>query len=263
MSAGFVTVYQTTDPIQAQMLTDVLVQEGLDARLLGTRNAPLLGVGQNIIRLRIEVPESQVAAAAALVEAWETAPPLAEDADVGAAAYDDEDSDDDADDADDERARVSPILAGGIAFLIPGAAHIYARRPWTGAALLAGLVLALVGMGGGRVEASASAVVLFGIVAYDLIGGQIAVRSFNRGIRLGFWRQLAVGAGALAVIGGAAAVIAPRVAFRRTRTPVEEQTSDHDRLRRRLDDIELDSRVGNFPFPVAPLSGQSSVPAGK
>src|SRR5262245_48004052 len=83
MTAGFVTVYQTTDPIQAEMLADVLLQERVDARLLGTRNASLLGVGQNIVRLRIEVPESQVAQAVAVVEAWETAPPLGEDADVG------------------------------------------------------------------------------------------------------------------------------------------------------------------------------------
>ncbi len=280
MTAGFVTVYETTDSIQAEMLADVLVQEGLDARLLGTRNAPLLGVGQSIIRLRIEVPEHQVAAAAAVVEAWETAPPLADDADVGAgedhvaagagAAYEDaaaaaayERAAGEAaaaGEAEGDRPRVSPILAGGVAFLLPGAAHFYTRRPWTGACLAAGMVMAMIGLGGDRVEASAAAIGLLGLVVYDIVGGQFAARAFNRGVRPSFWRQLALGAGALVVVGGVAVIVAPRLPQRRARAPLYESDAQqqHEMLRLRLEEMEKDQRIHSFPFPVAPLAGESA-----
>ncbi len=60
-------IYRSGDPMQAQMIAESLLEAGFDARLLGTRNAALLGVGQMLFEQRIEVPEAQAEAAAALV----------------------------------------------------------------------------------------------------------------------------------------------------------------------------------------------------
>ena len=51
------------------MIAETLLDEGLDARLLGTQNAALLGAGQCIFEQRIEVPETQAERALELIEA--------------------------------------------------------------------------------------------------------------------------------------------------------------------------------------------------
>jgi len=65
----FVVVFRGGDPIRAEMLLETLLDEGLDARALGTRNAALLGAGQHIFEQRIEVPQPQAARAGSLIDA--------------------------------------------------------------------------------------------------------------------------------------------------------------------------------------------------
>jgi hypothetical protein len=67
--APMVAVLRTSDPMQAQMITETLLEEGLDARLFGTQNAALLGAGQYIFEQRVEVPETQAERALELIEA--------------------------------------------------------------------------------------------------------------------------------------------------------------------------------------------------
>ena len=54
-----VAVWRGYDPVQAELIEDVLAAEGLSPRLIGTRNAPLIGVGQHILGLRVEVPADE------------------------------------------------------------------------------------------------------------------------------------------------------------------------------------------------------------
>src|SRR5688572_6521463 len=117
---AFVTVYRTADPVRAEMLADVLRQEGLVARVIGTRNGALIGVAQGVLALRIEVPAQQASEAAAALEAYDQAAEAAVEGEAGAP------EDDEPSVATGSRdGRRSAILAAGAAFVCPGGAHVY------------------------------------------------------------------------------------------------------------------------------------------
>lgn len=212
----FVAILRTSDPIQTQMIVEALLDEGYDARAIGTQNAALLGAGQNIFEQRIEVPEPQAEAAGALAMALleqETLEELAgssddAEADEAGAAEADEDADDE--DADDEEgpAPLSPRrrgIAAGLAFIFPGASHYYARHPWTGmfltATFFAGLMLSA------REPLRSTAVLLAGAPLLDLVAGQLAVGATNRGAPRSTLFQLVQGAAMAAALGLLAAVL--------------------------------------------------------
>ncbi len=52
----FVTVFRTRDPVELEAVEGYLAAHGIPTRALGTRNAALIGAGQHIFGLRIEVP---------------------------------------------------------------------------------------------------------------------------------------------------------------------------------------------------------------
>ena len=70
MSESYVIVHRSFDPIQADHLGDILRDAGIAARVLGTRSAALVGVGQNIMQVHIEVPASQAGQATDVLEAY-------------------------------------------------------------------------------------------------------------------------------------------------------------------------------------------------
>ena len=65
----FVVVYEGSDPIEARMLTDVLIGEGIVARKIGTENAALLGAGQHIFKQTIEVRTTDAERARQIIDA--------------------------------------------------------------------------------------------------------------------------------------------------------------------------------------------------
>lgn len=76
-NAEFVVVVRPVDAIEGEMMLQVLRDHDIECRLLGTRNAALIGVGPQATPLRIEVPTTQVKAARALLA--ELRPPRGED----------------------------------------------------------------------------------------------------------------------------------------------------------------------------------------
>jgi hypothetical protein len=206
-----VTVYRGTDPIQAQILKDLLLENGFDARLLGTRNASLLGAGQLIFQQRIEVPAFQAQEAEALVEAFQ----------VGGEGElegfpDPETDDDDTDEGDPEPAEEEPseprpvgksrVLAAGIVWVLPGASHLYARRPWTAGCLLACFVVGMMTALNFGTE-MAGAALMVGALLGDLVGGQLAVAAFNRGRTVSLLGQLLQGALIAAILASMALLV--------------------------------------------------------
>jgi hypothetical protein len=63
-------LYEVHNPVEADILADLLASHEVDARVLGSRDGNLIGVGQNILAIRIEVPVSQREAAAEVLEAF-------------------------------------------------------------------------------------------------------------------------------------------------------------------------------------------------
>jgi len=79
-----------------------------------------------------------------------------------------------------------PMLAG-VAFLVPGCGHFYARRAWTGLVMATGIVCtyyAAMGSGarGGRSEGEFGFAVFIALFLCDAIGGVLACRAENRDV---------------------------------------------------------------------------------
>jgi Putative prokaryotic signal transducing protein len=203
MSERSAVVFRTKDPVEGEILVDLLRREGLSARLLGTRNAALLGVAANVFDLKIEVPDEDAEEAAEVIDAYvkgERAPPDERDPA--------EKDLDDADPADEEPPRRSAIIAGGAALLVPGGGHFYARRIITGLVLVVGYVVAFAALANGhRVESTCGALIIAFLVAADFIGGQRAVRAYNRGARPGVVRELGAGVLLVALAIGAGVLV--------------------------------------------------------
>ena len=75
----FETVWRGYDAAEGQMLEEMLRQEGFTARLIGTRTAALIGVGQFTAELRLEVPSESAKEVAAVLEEFVNADIVAED----------------------------------------------------------------------------------------------------------------------------------------------------------------------------------------
>jgi hypothetical protein len=230
MADAFETVHTTFDRLEGEMIAEVLVRDGIDARLIGTTNAALIGAAPHILRLRIEVPRPAAAAARDLIAGLLAAAPTAldddddatdaTDATDAAAAADAAAATDatsatsaeeptaaaDPNETPEEEAAASdagepaaarhprrPLLAAGAAFVIPGGSHVYARHPWSGLVLAGGYLLALgVLLAGARHHAvvAAGGLTLAALLTADLVAGQLAVRRANLGLRASRSRQL-------------------------------------------------------------------------
>src|SRR5205823_2190150 len=67
--AGYVTVHRSYDPLFAEMLGDLLRQEGIDARVLGSQASSLFGAAQSFLQTRIDVPADDASRSAELIAA--------------------------------------------------------------------------------------------------------------------------------------------------------------------------------------------------
>ena len=75
----FESVWQGYDAAQGEMLEELLRQEGFVPRLIGTRTAALIGVGQFTASLRIEVPADTADEARQVLDEFYNAPPEMDD----------------------------------------------------------------------------------------------------------------------------------------------------------------------------------------
>ncbi|HKE18858.1 MAG TPA: DUF2007 domain-containing protein [Kofleriaceae bacterium] len=224
MPGRFVIVHRTYDPMQADMLRDLLGEAGVPVRVTGTRSGAIIGVAQNILEVTLAVPESQAGQATDFLEAFfstggdgaaaDSASALpGRDAD-GAAPEDDDGEDDDGEDAAAGRAQpLRPLLAAGSAFLTFGVGHLYARRPATALALLLGQLVAmgLLLIGDSWYAWTVGLTALGAIVGCDIVGSMLAARAHEKGVRRGRAWQAAIG---LAYVAGAlllAHTVGPRL----------------------------------------------------
>ena len=216
MPGRFVIVHRTYDPLQADMLRDLLGDAGVPVRVTGTRSGAIIGAAQNILEVTLAVPESQAGEATDFLEAFfstsgdgavaDSASALPGDA-VEAAGEDDGGEDDGGEDDDDDDAAaraqpLRPLLAAGSAFLTFGVGHLYARRPATAVALLLGqlVAMALLIIGDSWYAWTVGLTALGAIVGCDIVGSMLAVRAHEKGVRRGRAWQAAIG---LAYVAGA------------------------------------------------------------
>jgi hypothetical protein len=132
---AFETVLVTTDQAVGEMLVETLRAEGIAARLLRV-NAALVGAGPQVFQTQVQVPAPFAARARELVGELEhvgTLEAFSEGRGPGI-------GEPEGPPAPSPR---RPMLGAGIAFLLPGGGHLYARRPWTAIVLEVGLVACL------------------------------------------------------------------------------------------------------------------------
>lgn len=229
MIEKYVIIHRTHDPFQADLLGDLLRENGIAARVLGTRHGAAIGVGQNILEQHIEVPQSQAGEATDFLESYfESDGASLLDEQIG---LDEEPEDEPAARAGGAEPAVPlrPLFAGAATSLLFGGSHLYARRPWTALVLAAGQVLALANLRSMQWHTVATGLVMFLIILLtDLCGGQVAVRSYNRaigrdmgpgnvradmahGVRVSPVRQLALGVVLVALAGTVGALVGPHM----------------------------------------------------
>ncbi len=213
MSERFVIVHRTYDPLQADLLGDLLRDAGMAARVTGTRSGAAIGVAQNILEVHIAVPEAQAGEATDFLEAYFAGEGS------GESSPDDPEVDGE-DDADEEEGAgagerpLRPLFAAGSAFITFGVGHLYARRPWTAAALAAGQVVAIYFLVAGQRwdDWTIGATMLVSCIAIDLVGSIVAVRSYNAGVRRGGLFQTGVGLAYASAAMGLALAVGPALA---------------------------------------------------
>ena len=214
--AGYVTVHRTYDPLVAEMLGDLLRQEDIDARVLGTQASAIFGAAQNFLQVRIDVPGADATRASEIIAAMLKSGEEAAESAVDAGEPD----------SPEAAALRPPIIAPevqapphlswvralGIAPLIPGGGHFVARRALVGAAVLIAQLVAVASMiTGSTTDATAGALWAVGLLIFDAVGGVLAVRAYNRGERPGQLRQTVTAMAALFGIGAVGVAIAPKV----------------------------------------------------
>ena len=229
-SLAYIPIYRDSDPVQAQMLAEALADDGFAVRLIGSQNASLLGAGQHIFEQRIEVLEPQAEEAqsqiAALLGAGEA---LAVDGAADAQAWSSEaegsgsEGEGEAEGSGDEedgaqrnevarslglRLPVRPrarALAAGIAFVFPGAAHLYVGRAFVGL-----WMTTIFALGAWRALAAmqpSALVPLVGAVLFDLVGAQLAINPANCGVPQSPWLQILEGGAVAGALFGLSAVL--------------------------------------------------------
>lgn len=209
----YVIVHRSYDPIQAELLGELLRDADVSARVTGTRSGAMIGVGQNILEVQIAVPSDQAGQATDFLEAYfsDEAFAAADQLDAGDEADEQPGDEDEAEAAADRPVR--PLLAAGSAFLTFGVGHMYARRPATGVALLLGQLVAmrLLFAGDGWSDWTIGLTALGGIVLFDLVGSVLAARAYGRGVRRGQAYQAGLGTLYVAVSLGLAVLVGPRL----------------------------------------------------
>jgi hypothetical protein len=205
-SSSPVTVHRGYDPVQAEVLADVLREEGIAVRVRSNGMSAILGASA-LIESRIDVAGEDAARAGEVVAAFLAEP------NAGDQALDDELGREPEPALSREvelPSRVVPMLAIGVAPLIPGGGHFVARRRVVGFAVLIGQICAIAGMSSSsRQQSTAAAALALGLLVFDVIGGWLAARAYNRGARASTTRQLVTALAALLGLGALASAAAP------------------------------------------------------
>ena len=131
--------------------------------------------------------------------------------------------------------------------------HLYARRPWTAAALAAGQVVAIYFLVAGQRwdDWTVGATMLIGVIAADVVGSMIAVRAHNAGVRRGSAFQAGMGLAYASAAMGFALAIGPTLADpSKGPRPDKEQPSQRD-----PNQSDLRSSFKDHP-PFPPLTNQ-------
>jgi hypothetical protein len=231
MPDRYVTVHRGGDAIEAEILRDVLLDAGIAARLLGIHREAPLGVTAATHESRVDVPVTDGEEALRIVA--ETLPALREAAAADAAV--------DGDEAGTPERPLRALFAAGIVGICPGGGHFYARRPLVGLAILGGELTAVLALGAGGSRTAVASLALCALLVADLLGAQLAVRAWNRGVRASRVRQslhgLAVLVGASAFAGFVAPVVQRLPARHNPYSPTQE-------IRRGAEDPR------GLPFPL-------------
>lgn len=247
MTDELVVIHQTADPVEAEMIEEILVEEGIDVRLGGPRNAALLGVAAHIVPLRVEVPRHAAERASELIDAL-----LAPKQPVDAAEHGSESRAEDGGGGEQPAEATIPhrrsrALTAGAALVLPGASHMVAGRPWAGLVVLAGFAAAfwfLLRSGGRQDEVNAATLTMVLLVASDMLGGLRALRATEQGVVSPRLRQLGRGAVLVGVASALGITIGPRL-------PEPEPERDPE-----LDLLLRSSGRGDLPAPWSPEPGR-------
>jgi len=188
---GFTTIQRAMTVAEGEMFAELFRREGIEVHFHPIAGAAI-GTGEQICDLRIDVPVESEARVRELLSELEYVGTTADEAQAA-----------EAEQAEEPEApavpRRRPVLAAGIAFLVPGGGHFHARRPWTG--LVVGSTLVCGWLGSFALlfspPASFGAEMLLGavvaLVLADAIGGARAAMQENRGVHPRRSRQLARG----------------------------------------------------------------------
>ena len=237
----FVEVWQGYDAVFADMAKDALESDGISARIRGTENAALIGVGQYAITVSIDVPEEEAPRATELLQA------LFQDAGISEG----DEADDEAENppmsversdslprpegATEDRYRPPRTLESGtkipssrsvkttkgvekrsrgtalvLGLLFPGFSQIYMRRGYAGLCILLGVCTSLVISTIIHSLLYAGLTILFSIPV-DAVAGQLAAIALARGERMAAGRQWLLGLGELVLVQVVAATVSHAV----------------------------------------------------
>jgi hypothetical protein len=204
---AFETVLVTTDPAVGEMLVETLRTEGIAARLLRV-NAALVGAGPQVFQTQVQVPAPFAARARELVGELEHVGTLEAFSEARGPGI-----------GEPEQPPAPlprrPVLGAGIAFLLPGGGHLYARRAWTAIVLEAGLVACLgilTANGESSFVADAVYASLLAVVVCDSAGAWRLLRAVARAgdtpaAKPSVGRQAARGLVLLAIAGAAGTAV--------------------------------------------------------
>jgi hypothetical protein len=182
---GYVTVFRTNYLAEGELVTELLEGEGMDARFRGV-NAALIGAGPQIFETRVDVPaESEVRVGELYADLMYVAAAAEADGEL---------------EAEPRPPGPAPrrSLLAGVALLVPGGGHFYARRPWTGLVILSAIIYSYVGALGAAdrgegVKGEIGFGMFIALFLCDAIGGVRACRRENRGIHPEMSDQLFTG----------------------------------------------------------------------
>ena len=233
MSDRYVIVHRTSDPIQAELLGELMHNNGIAVRVLGIRYGASVGVGQYLLPMRIEVPESQAGLATDFLEAY-----FEQDGEALLAAHGDweeGESDDtsaqatgpDLSQAPTASVSAAPRSSGTSSFwaaisaLFPfGGSHFYARRPGTAVCLLAGQLIAFATLFTLCTETNLQGIVMsLALVGIDIIGGQQAVHASRHRHRSSWSHQVLLGTLFVAAAGTVSVIVASAFAPANSEAP--------------------------------------------
>lgn len=187
MSDRFVTIRHVSDPLEAEMLRDLLEQEGIAVTIQGNNHSAMLGgMLASALNVPLQVPEHEAERARAILAALKDFEPL-DDAPEPSASEGKPTKAAEGPYRDDAREDELPPRKKGVAvaaaFVLPmilglfGAGHFYARSYLRGFAILAfawtGIVLAIDGMAAGLVAAPLA-------ILLDAIGAALTIDARDR-----------------------------------------------------------------------------------